>query len=283
MIKKFVVGTLAIAAVTFSAHAGARNRIASESGDGSVKFNPNSVLSLTATNGSDNAGNPAYSDGWATGDNGGTGFQAWNLFTTGTDTSNFAGVFIGNSTTLATPGADINTTGASWGMFGTGTAASNAERSFDTPLDVGQTFSIDLAVNFRNGFKGLDLRDASGTIFNFNIGGDDYVVNGATTGNGSIGNTYSDNTAFNLSFTQTSASGGTWTITRSGGVSDSDSGTYTGVATSFKLYVGGTGGGDANNLFANNATIVPEPSTLTLLAGPALLGGWFFLRRRRAS
>src|SRR3954463_12854319 len=79
-----------------------------------------------ATPGSDNAANPAYSDGWATGDNGGTGFQAWNLFTTGTDMSNFAGVFIGNSTTLATPGADINTTGASWGMFGTGTAASNA-------------------------------------------------------------------------------------------------------------------------------------------------------------
>jgi len=30
-------------------------------------------------------------------------------------------------------------------------------------------------------------------------------------------------------------------------------------------------------------TVVPEPSTLALLAGPALLGGWFFVRRRRAS
>lgn len=30
-------------------------------------------------------------------------------------------------------------------------------------------------------------------------------------------------------------------------------------------------------------TVVPEPSTLSLLAGPLLLGGWFFLRRRRAS
>jgi hypothetical protein len=28
---------------------------------------------------------------------------------------------------------------------------------------------------------------------------------------------------------------------------------------------------------------IPEPSTLTLLAGPALLGGWFFVRRRRVS
>ncbi|MGZ5021294.1 MAG: PEP-CTERM sorting domain-containing protein [Chthoniobacterales bacterium] len=29
-------------------------------------------------------------------------------------------------------------------------------------------------------------------------------------------------------------------------------------------------------------TVVPEPSTLTLLAGPGLLGAWFFVRRRRA-
>ncbi len=29
-------------------------------------------------------------------------------------------------------------------------------------------------------------------------------------------------------------------------------------------------------------TVVPEPSSLALLAGPALLGAWFFVRRRRA-
>jgi hypothetical protein len=30
-------------------------------------------------------------------------------------------------------------------------------------------------------------------------------------------------------------------------------------------------------------TVVPEPSSLSLLAGPALLGAWFYVRRRRAS
>ena len=29
-------------------------------------------------------------------------------------------------------------------------------------------------------------------------------------------------------------------------------------------------------------TVVPEPSSLSLLAGPAILGAWFFVRRRRA-
>ena len=29
-------------------------------------------------------------------------------------------------------------------------------------------------------------------------------------------------------------------------------------------------------------TVVPEPSSLALLAGPAILGAWFFVRRRRA-
>jgi hypothetical protein len=37
------------------------------------------------------------------------------------------------------------------------------------------------------------------------------------------------------------------------------------------------------NAFAIGAELlVPEPSTLSLLAGPALLGAWFFIRRRRA-
>ena len=31
-----------------------------------------------------------------------------------------------------------------------------------------------------------------------------------------------------------------------------------------------------------NFTVVPEPSSLSLLAGPAILGAWFFVRRRRA-
>lgn len=34
--------------------------------------------------------------------------------------------------------------------------------------------------------------------------------------------------------------------------------------------------------FSANITVVPEPSSISLLAGPAMLGAWFFVRRRRA-
>ncbi|MCB9866320.1 MAG: PEP-CTERM sorting domain-containing protein [Phycisphaerales bacterium] len=142
-------------------------------------------------------------------------------------------------------------------------------------LSVGQTFSIDLAVNFRSGFKGMDLRGASDeTIFNFNVGGDDYAVDQAESGNGSIGNAYSNNTIFELAFTQTSAGGGTWSITRDGGVTDFDSGTYSGIARSIKLYIGGQGTAPEDDLYANNLAIVPEPAALALLGlGCVLLAG----------
>lgn len=38
-----------------------------------------------------------------------------------------------------------------------------------------------------------------------------------------------------------------------------------------------------SNNYVATFSVVPEPSTLTLLAGPVFLGGWMFLRRRRAS
>ena len=55
-----------------------------------------------------------------------------------------------------------------------------------------------------------------------------------------------------------------------------------GLASGIKLYNSGTDSGDANNLYFNNLAIVPEPSSYALLAGPLLLGAWFFVRRRRA-
>ena len=61
-------------------------------------------------------------------------------------------------------------------------------------------------------------------------------------------------------------------------------GSFTGLASGFKLYNSGTdGGANENNLYFNNLSIVPEPSSLALLAGPALLGAWFFVRRRRSA
>ncbi len=238
------------------------------------------ISQAAVINGSDVASNSTYDlGGWITGSNGGTPgtFGSWLL----TSTGGSAGHFIGDSTTLSSPGANINTVGESFGMFGHSGQTAEAFRDFNgNTLEVGQTFSLDLAVNFRNGQKGFDLRDASdAVIFNFNIANDDYVVQVAATGNGSIGNAYSDNSAFALAFTQTSLTGGTWTITRSGGMTDVDSGTYSGVAENFKFYEANTTGGGAaqDNLYFNNLTVIPEPSSAVL----GLIGSMLLLRRRK--
>lgn len=233
---------------------------------------------FAATNGSDNASN--YGGSWTDGSNQGTGFQPWNL--TGNNNNPGGGVFGGYFLGDSTQGAgDINTGGAAFAVFANpGSAFANADRNFDSPLLTDQTFSLQISVNFRNGNKGFNLYDGGTQLFNFNVGNDMYQINGADTGLG-----YDAAAIFNLAFTQTTGSGGTYTVSR--GV-DSFTGNYTGVASGFRVYNSGTDSGDnANNIYFNNLSIttapVPEPSTLTLLAGPALLGGWFFLRRRRVS
>ena len=228
--------------------------------------------------GYDNAAAAAYDDGWDSLDDGTAGghpdaFGQWFL--------NGDGFSIGDSTQVAGgSGGNINSAGESFRVRSENSSYLDAYRFLDPAgLTAGQTFSMDMAVNYRGGFKGMDLRGSSDeTIFNFNIGGDDYSVSQATTGNGSIGNDYSNNTIFRLVFEQTSATGGVWSITREGGISDFDSGTYTGVARSIKLYNGGQGTASEDDLYVNNLSIVPEPTTIALLGlGCAALG----LRRRR--
>lgn len=229
--------------------------------------------------GADDASASAYADGWSGGDDGTTAghpdaFGQWFLGGDGIHS-------IGDSTQLAGgSGGDINVAADAFRIQSLSGSYADAYRFLDPAgLDAGQTFSIDLAVNFRGGFKGIDLRGpAEETIFNFNIGGDDYAVNQAATGNGSIGNAYSNNTIFTLAFAQTSALGGNWSITRSGGLSDFDSGTYSGIVRSIKLYNGGQGTAPEDDLYINNLVITPEPAALALLACGALA-----LLRRRAS
>jgi len=247
--------------------------------------------SFAASNGTDNAAQSAYNGNWLNGSNGeatGNAFLAWNLAETSGSTG-FAGTFLGNSTTVGGPGANINVSGSSWGMFANSdpTAIATAQRNFTadgstvSALSTGQTFSLSIAVNFRNGNKGFNLLDSGGgVLFDLNIGSDAYVVNNATTGDGNLPNqTYDQNTAFALSFTQTTGSSGTWTVTRTGGQSDFDSGTYTGAAAGFKLYTQDTGNTNSDDFYANSLSIatVPEASDSALV----LCGIGVLLMRKR--
>jgi len=209
--------------------------------------------SFAATPGTDNADESAYQAGWSSGSNGGVGFKGWNLVLAGQGDA--GGFFIGDS--KKTGAADINTNSRSFGMFGHDKAkSSDAYRSFDSPLEVGQSFSVEIQANFRDGNKGFDLRGIDEkTLFNFNIGADDYVVHLAASGAGSVGNDYSNNTVFKLVFTQTTVAGGDWTLTRSGGFSKTINGTYSGVAAGFKFYAAGTTDVPENDLSFNNLVI----------------------------
>ena len=222
----------------------------------------------------ENAGNAYYDSGWTLGSSQPNKF-GWFTATNVVTAPGSAGVDLDDSSELANPGSypDINTAGRSWHMYGvSGGAGGHGESAAygflkdgtgkDAALSAGQTLSLDIAVNFRNGYKGFAAKDAGGAeIFTFNVGGDDYAVSHAATGNGSIGNTYSDNAIFHFALTQTKPTGGTWFITRSGGVAAKATGTYTGAVANFKLYVGQTDSGNADDFYFNNIAVTDPTIT----------------------
>lgn len=214
------------------------------------------AAAVPALAGQDNADENAYATGrWESGTGGGKGFLGWNLVANGGDEK--ACGFVLEHSPMA--GGAINSPGGrAFGMRARGnTASAEAYRSFEVPLEPGQSFSVDLAVNFRSGSRGLDLRGAGDEqrLFNFNIGADDYVVHGASTGNGSLGDTYHSDTRFTVTFTQDSATGGTWKIERRGGVPVDAAGTYEGRAGGVKFYVMGTDETPENDLWINNLSV----------------------------
>jgi hypothetical protein len=206
-----------------------------------------------ATPGGDSPDSPEYAgDKWESGQNAGKGFLGWNIVTSGAE----AGADLGDSSQAA---MGINTSaGKAFRLFARGNGNSvEAYRTMDAPLEPGQSLEVQLSVNFRSGNKGVDLRAAGDnqTIFNLNIGSDDYKVNLAVSGNGSLGSEYSNKTVFTLVFTQKDPSGGTWKVSRSGGVTSVHEGNYQGVAAGLKFYVIDTDPSPENELWFNHLKI----------------------------
>lgn len=205
----------------------------------------------TFTLGDDNANNYPGAN-WTTTSQG-NGFSDW-VFDTSLPNGGFAGRFI------ASFSAALDVGGNSFGMFansGNG-AVSGATSTMPKAMAEGDSFSVSVGVNFRDGNKGFDLRDATNaTIINFNVGSDQYNLTGTP---GLFSNNYDANTVFTFTFTQ-NASDVSWTVVRSGGLSGTQSGTIgsisPGTIENVRFYnvsagTNGDGGSGQRNLYLNS-------------------------------
>lgn len=208
---------------------------------------------------SDQADRDVYKDGWADGADGSSSPASLGPWVLGENAKD-ANIAIASSSGLGIEKADIDTGGVAFRLHDPNGGDVDVFRFIDPAgLETGESLMIDLAVNFRSGYKGIDARDGDdATVFNFNIGSDDHVVDKAETGNGSIGNTYDAHTVFTITFKQENDTGGTWTIVRSGGVSGTTSGKYSGRIRSLKIYNGGQGAEPENALYLNKLRILSD-------------------------
>jgi hypothetical protein len=241
-----------------------------------------SAGSLHAVSYFDSASNVAYSSGWTTGSNGGSGFGTWTITSSG-GTGGFAGTFIGNPADASISGMSSTSFGLYANSSGTG-AFVDADRSFNNPLGIGDSFSFQWGINWPAGSdvlgnKGFNIYSGgvgATQLINVNQGNPDTItINGTDVGFGY------GTAAMTWTITRTSETNLQVDATnRAGGAAYSGNVTISGAPDAFRFYASGMNSGVNRQPYFNNLTltVVPEPSSLSLLA----LSGLALLRRRRA-
>lgn len=221
-----------------------------------------------------------YGSSWNTGDNNGSGFNAWDLENRNNDGAIvFAGGFIGDSTFGA---ADINTgTNQSFGLFANPVGAYiTAVRGFSSNLSVNDQFNVKLALNFDNGNKGINLRSGVSNVFGFNVG-NGANINSQFTNNATVAQyDYGGKALLNATVQITSSSSLSYEISRISDIGTQGvlySGTITDINVSIdnvEFYISDTDDGSAeNNLYFNSmqVTEVPEPANISLIILSSLI------------
>jgi len=233
----------------------------------------------------DSATNNAYADGWTTGDNGGTGFNAWTIsLTPGTGS---AGVFIGDPSSAGISGMNSQSFGFYANPAGSGANAS-ASRFLNAGLQDGQTFSFQWGLNWDSDAagsnRGFNLLSGASQLINVNM-----ANSSAITINGNPMFSNFGTQAFVLNFEQVSPTSIRVYGTGRDGVESYDN-TFTslsGAADNFAFYynaapVPAAPNQDYRQMYVNNLSVVPEPSVVSLLLiGAAGLA--YSARRRRRS
>lgn len=250
---------------------------------------------------SDNATDPAYDNGWQTGDNGGSGFGAWTIATVSSNPDR-NGAYVGSSANNGdlAPSGNIDVDGESWGLYanqllgmsGPDIGVATATRSFTGgELSVGQTLSLRLDTGLVDswmlgpGSVGFSLNRFSFFWANgaseYQIGYGDPNSTVALYGTG-VPLTYN---GLELAFTRTAVNEFYLLIKPNGGSEAAVTGELpeTGGNLDQITFYNRTAGPDASHdVFLNSMQIgaIPEPSATALAAAgfAALLA-----RRRRKS
>lgn len=105
-----------------------------------------------------------YNDGWGSGDNGGAGFNAWQLNASGANAGHFVFTSTQNGDGDGNSDGDIDTGGKAWGLYANSGDVSNAVRPFAQPMSAGDQlrFKFDNGWINNGGTAGFGLRNSSG-------------------------------------------------------------------------------------------------------------------------
>ncbi|HQV70389.1 MAG TPA: hypothetical protein PL141_10970, partial [Thermoflexales bacterium] len=202
--------------------------------------------------GSDTASNTPYNDGWASGDDGGTGFGAWTL---GASSGN-NGYYVASSG----PTGNESNIGTAWAMWANSGSDSYAFRNFDTAMVPGDVFTLQMDNSSidTNAKVGFSLQDAGGNNvadFYFTGGNSAYTLQDSTITATSVGWT---NTGLSISIKMLSSTQYEITITPIGGSAVTYTRTFgpsTGAPARISIYNNHAGSGSDHNAYFSNLNL----------------------------